>query len=172
MYAVVKTGGKQYRVSKDDKIMVEAIKADAGSIIYLDNVLLLDNDGNITVGTPTIQGAIVSAEVIKKARGPKLIIFRRKRRKNHRRIRGHRQDLTLLKILDISPEGKPKSLASKKTKVDDEGKDKPQKIVDKKPVAKKTVSKKTTAKKTATKKTAAKKTATKKTATKKTAAKK
>ena len=167
MYAVVKTGGKQYRVSKDDKIMVEAIKAEAGSIVYLDNVMLLDNDGNVTVGTPIIQGAIVSAEVIKKARGPKLIIFRRKRRKNHRRIRGHRQDLTLLKILDISPEGKPKAPANKKTKVDDAGKDKPQKIADKKPVAKKPVAKKTVAKFSTAKKTTAKKTTAKKTTAKK-----
>ena len=87
MYAVVKTGGKQYRVSKDDKIMVESIKAETGSTVYLDKVMLLDNNGNITFGTPTVQGAIVSAEVIKQARGPKLIIFRRKRRKNHRRTK-------------------------------------------------------------------------------------
>mgnify|MGYP001260012197 CR=1 FL=1 len=116
MYAVVKTGGKQYRVSKDDKIMVESIKAETGSTVYLDKVLLLDNNGNITFGTPTVQGAIVSAEVIKQARGPKLIIFRRKRRKNHRRIKGHRQNFTLLRIMDISPDGQIKSKVNKKPK--------------------------------------------------------
>ena len=116
MYAVVKTGGKQYRVSKDDKIMVESIKAEAGATVYLDDVMMLDNDGSVTIGTPRVEGAIVSAEVVKQARGPKLIIFRRKRRKNHRRIQGHRQDLTLLKILDISPDGK--AVAKKPVKAD------------------------------------------------------
>ena len=101
MYAVVKTGGKQYRVSKDDTIMVEFIKAEAGSTIYLDNVMMLNNNGDLTIGTPKVDGALVSAKVVKQARGPKLIIFRRKRRKNHRRTQGHRQDLTLLKIIDI-----------------------------------------------------------------------
>ena len=76
---------------------------------------MLDNDGSVTIGTPRVEGAIVSAEVVKQARGPKLIIFRRKRRKNHRRIQGHRQDLTLLKILDISPDGK--AVAKKPAKV-------------------------------------------------------
>ncbi len=119
MYAVVKTGGKQYRVSKDDKIMVESIKAEPGSTVYLDKVILLDNKGSITVGTPTVQGAIVSAEVLKQARGPKIIVFRRKRRKNHRRIQGHRQNLTLLKILDISPDGKTKAAIKKTTRAAD-----------------------------------------------------
>ena len=113
MYAVVKTGGKQYRVSKDDTIMVEFIKAEAGSTIYLDNVMMLNNNGDLTIGTPKVDGALVSAKVIKQARGPKLIIFRRKRRKNHRRTQGHRQDLTLLKILDISPYGKIKATNKK-----------------------------------------------------------
>ena len=113
MYAVVKTGGKQYRVSKDDTIMVESLKAEAGDTIYLDNIMLLDNDGSVTIGTPRVEGAIVSAEVVKQARGPKLIVFRRKRRKNHRRIQGHRQDLTLLKIIDISPDGRRKAVAKK-----------------------------------------------------------
>ncbi len=99
MYAVVKTGGKQYRVSKDDTIMVEFIKAETGSTIYLDNVIMLNNNGDLTIGTPKVDGALVSAKVVKQARGPKLIIFRRKRRKNHRRTQGHRQDLTLLKII-------------------------------------------------------------------------
>ena len=145
MYAVVKTGGKQYRVSKDDKIMVESIKAETGSTVYLDKVLLLDNNGNITFGTPTVQGAIVSAEVIKQARGPKLIIFRRKRRKNHRRIKGHRQDLTLLKILDISPDGQIKTKVNKKSKTPVQNKT-DIKITTQKLPKKKTNTKKTTIK--------------------------
>ena len=159
MYAVVKTGGKQYRVSKDDTIMVESIKAEAGATVYLDDVMMLDNDGSVTIGTPRVEGAIVSAEVVKQARGPKLIIFRRKRRKNHRRIQGHRQDLTLLKILDISPDGK--AVAKKPAKADSAAETKkaaPKKAAKKK-VAKKQAAEKPVAKKAAAKKPAAKKVA-------------
>jgi len=161
MYAVVKTGGKQYRVSKDDIIMVESIKAEAGATVYLDDVMMLDNDGSVTIGTPRVEGAIVSAEVVKQARGPKLIIFRRKRRKNHRRIQGHRQDLTLLKILDISPDGK--AVAKKPVKADSAAETK--KVAPKK-VAKKQAAEKPVAKKAAAKKPAAKKAASKKAAEK------
>ena len=151
MYAVVKTGGKQYRVSKDDTIMVESIKAEAGATVYLDDVMLLDNDGSVTIGTPRVEGAIVSAEVVKQARGPKLIIFRRKRRKNHRRIQGHRQDLTLLKILDISPDGKVKSVGKKLAKADSDSATETKKAAQKK-VANKQITKKAVTKKPAVKK--------------------
>ncbi|MBT5574425.1 MAG: 50S ribosomal protein L21 [Alphaproteobacteria bacterium] len=142
MYAVVKTGGKQYRVSKDDTIMVESIKAEAGSTIQLDDVMMLDDNGSVTIGTPSVEGAIVSAEVVKQARGPKLIIFRRKRRKNHRRIRGHRQDLTLLKILDISADGKTKTAAKKSAKTAEDSSTTAVKAAPKKAAAKKTTDKK------------------------------
>ena len=156
MYAVVKTGGKQYRVSKDDTIMVESIKAEAGATVYLDDVMLLDNDGSVTIGTPRVEGAIVSAEVVKQARGPKLIIFRRKRRKNHRRIKGHRQDLTLLKILDISPDGNVKSVGKKIGKAESYGSTGTKKAAQKN-VAKKQAAERPVAKKAATKKPAVKK---------------
>ena len=163
MYAVVKTGGKQYRVSKDDTIMVESIKAETGSTIYLDNVMMLNNNGDLTIGTPKIDGALVSAKVVKQARGPKLIIFRRKRRKNHRRIQGHRQDLTLLKIIDISPDGKIKALNKKIQPEDDkENRSTTKEAGAKKNVKKQTIKKanstKATTKKLATKKATAKKT--------------
>ena len=158
MYAVVKTGGKQYRVSKDDTIMVESIKADAGATVYLDHVMMLDNNGSVTIGTPRVEGAIVSAEVLKQARGPKLIIFRRKRRKNHRRIQGHRQDLTLLKILDISPDGKVKAAAKKPVKAESDNPTKTKNVAQKK-VAKKQAAEKPVVKKAAAKKPAAKKAA-------------
>ena len=161
MYAVVKTGGKQYRVSKDDKIIVDSIPADAGATIYLDNVIMLNNEGSITIGTPRVEGAFVSAEVVKQARGPKLVIFRRKRRKNHRRIQGHRQDLTLLKILDISPDGKVKPVAEKQ-----------QKTSSKKATETKQAAKKQTAKKQAAKKHAVEKPVTRKTNAKPPSAKK
>ena len=106
MYAVVKTGGKQYRVAKDDKILVERLEGEAGSSIQLDNVMMVVDGDKVTVGTPQIAGASVDAQVVEQTRGPKIIIFRRKRRKNHRRTQGHRQDLTLLKITGISADGK------------------------------------------------------------------
>ena len=117
MYAVVKTGGKQYRVAKDDKILVERIEGEAGAQVQLDNVMMLVDGEKVTVGAPKVEGAAVAAEVVEQTRGPKIIIFRRKRRKNHRRTQGHRQDLTLLKITDILANGKKpaaKKAAAKK----------------------------------------------------------
>ena len=117
MYAVVKTGGKQYRVAKDDKILVERIEGEAGAQVQLDNVMMLVDGESVKVGAPKVEGASVAAEVIEQTRGPKIVIFRRKRRKNHRRTQGHRQDLTLLKITDILADGKKpaaKKAAAKK----------------------------------------------------------
>ncbi len=119
MFAVVKTGGKQYRVAKDDKILVESIKAEEGATVALDQVMMVGENGSVTVGTPLVKDAVVSAEVVSQTRGPKIIIFRRKRRKNHRRTQGHRQDLTLLKITDISLDGKPKAAKKAAAKADD-----------------------------------------------------
>ncbi|MGC6537535.1 MAG: 50S ribosomal protein L21 [Candidatus Puniceispirillaceae bacterium] len=143
MYAVVKTGGKQYRVAKDDKILVERLEGEAGAAIALDNVMMLVDGDKVTVGTPQVAGASVAAEVVEQTRGPKIIIFRRKRRKNHRRTQGHRQDLTLLKITDILADGK-KPAAKKAAKAKAESGE---------PAAKKAAAKK------ATKKAAAKKAA-------------
>ncbi len=106
MYALVKTGGKQYRVSKDDTILVERLSAEEGEQIILDDIVMLGDGEKVTIGTPRVDGAGVSATVIRQTRGPKIIIFRRKRRKNHRRTQGHRQDLTLLKINDIAEDAK------------------------------------------------------------------
>ena len=147
MYAVVKTGGKQYRVAKDDTILVEKLEADEGAQITLDEVMMLGDGENVTVGRPTVANASVEAQVVSQTRGPKILIFRRKRRKNHRRLQGHRQDLTLLKITDISTSGKPAAKAASK----------------KAPAAKKQAATKETAPKAAAaKKPAAKKAAAKK----------
>ena len=117
MYALVKTGGKQYRVAKDDTILVERIAAEEGDQVVLDNIIMLGDGDKVTVGSPNVEGAGVSATVMRQTRGPKIIIFRRKRRKNHRRTQGHRQDLTLLKINDIAEDAKklaaPKVAAKK-----------------------------------------------------------
>ena len=146
MYALVKTGGKQYRVAKDDTILVERIAAEEGAEVILDEVVMLGDGDKVTIGTPRVEGAAVSATVMSQTRGPKIIIFRRKRRKNHRRTQGHRQDLTLLKINAVAEDAK--SLA--------------------KPAAKKAAAKKAAAPAAAAqKKAAAKKAAPKKAAAKK-----
>ena len=87
MYALVRTGGKQYRVAKDDTILVERIAADEGAEVILDDVVMLGDGDKVTIGTPRVEGAAVSATVVSQTRGPKIIIFRRKRRKTHRRLR-------------------------------------------------------------------------------------
>ena len=114
MYAVVKTGGKQYRVTKDDTILVEKLDADEGQTVTLPDVILLGDGDKVTVGTPVVANASVEAQVVSQTRGPKIIIFRRKRRKNHRRTQGHRQDLTLLKITQINTSGKKVATPAKK----------------------------------------------------------
>ena len=171
MYALVKTGGKQYRVAKDDKILVERIAADEGAEIILDDIIMLGDGDRVTVGTPRVEGAAVSAKVVRQTRGPKIIIFRRKRRKNHRRTQGHRQDLTLLQITAIAEDGKalkPKSAPAKKAAPKTEAA--PKKAAAKKAAPKaeaKAAPKKAAAKKSATKKATAKKAPAKKAAAKK-----
>ena len=180
MYALVRTGGKQYRVAKDDTILVERIAADEGAEVILDDVVMLGDGDKVTIGTPRVEGAAVSATVVSQTRGPKIIIFRRKRRKNHRRTQGHRQDLTLLKINAIAEDGKslkPKAAPAKKAAAKEEAalKAAAKKAAAKKAAPKaeaKAAPKKAAAKKTAAKKTAAKKTAAKKAPAKKAAAKK
>lgn len=101
MFAVVKTGGKQYRVAKGDVIRVEKLDAKDGDKITLDEVLMAGEAGKSKVGTPLVKGASVSAEVVAQARAPKIIVFKKKRRQNYRRKKGHRQDITILRITDI-----------------------------------------------------------------------
>ena len=97
MFAVIKTGGKQYRVSKDDVIAVEKLPGDAGAKVVFDEVLVLGSK----VGTPRVANAAVTAEVIRQFRDDKKIIFKKRRRKHYRRRTGHRQHLTLVKITDL-----------------------------------------------------------------------
>jgi large subunit ribosomal protein L21 len=101
MFAVIKTGGKQYKVAANDKITVEKLEAEAGSVVTFNEVLMLGGDAPV-VGAPTVAGATVTAEVVEQARGPKVIAFKKRRRKNSRRKHGHRQDLTVVKITAIN----------------------------------------------------------------------
>ena len=113
MYAVLKTGGKQYKVAQNDIIIVEKLVAEAGSTIDLNEVLMIGDGETASVGTPNLDGAKVTAEVLEQKRGKKVIIFKKKRRQNYRRTRGHRQELTVLRITDIFADGKKKASRQK-----------------------------------------------------------
>ena len=104
MFAVIKTGGKQYRVAAEDVLKVEKIKGEPGEIVQFGEVLVVGGD-NVTLGAPTVAGATVAAEVLEQGRGPKVIAFKKRRRKNSRRKRGHRQEFTLLRITEILTDG-------------------------------------------------------------------
>lgn len=101
MYAVIKTGGKQYRVAKNDVIKIERLEGEAGGEIVFDQVLMVGGD-EPKVGTPTVEGAKVTAKLLEQIKGDKIIIFKKKRRKNYRRKKGHRQLLTVVRIADIT----------------------------------------------------------------------
>ena len=119
MFAVIKTGGKQYKVAKDDVVRVERLDGEAGDVVLLDQVLMVSREGDaLDVGAPLVSGARVSAEVVKQTRGDKIIVFKKKRRQKYRRTQGHRQDLTELKILEILAAGQEPNAAPKKAKAE------------------------------------------------------
>jgi large subunit ribosomal protein L21 len=101
MYAVIKTGGKQYRVAANDKILIEKLEGVSGDQIHFDQVLMVGAGSDVQVGAPLVAGATVVGEIEKQARGPHLIIFKKRRRKHYRRRNGHRQDLTSVTITEI-----------------------------------------------------------------------
>ena len=101
MYAVIKTGGKQYRVSADDVLNIERLEGDASAKIEFTDVMLVGSGDSVKVGTPHVDGAKVVAEVVEQTRGPKVIAFKKRRRKSSRRKKGHRQDLTKVRITEI-----------------------------------------------------------------------
>lgn len=105
MFAVFKTGGKQYRVAAEDVLKVDKVKGDPGEIVEFGEVLIVGGE-SVTLGAPTVAGATVAAEVLDQARGPKIIAFKKRRRKNSRRKRGHRQEFTLIRITEILTEGR------------------------------------------------------------------
>ena len=101
MYAVVRTGGKQYVVSEGDLLKVEKLEGDVGDTITFEDVLLVSQDGDLKVGTPTIEGSKVTGTIVEQGRGKKLIVFKMKRRKGYRRKQGHRQFFTGVKVASI-----------------------------------------------------------------------
>jgi large subunit ribosomal protein L21 len=105
MFAVIKTGGKQYKVAKDDVVTVEKLPVEAGQAVDFDQVLMIGDEAGTTVGAPLVAGAKVTGEVVEQTRGDKIIVFKKLRRKNYRRKNGHRQDLTVVKITGIQAQG-------------------------------------------------------------------
>ena len=101
MFAVIKTGGKQYRVSADDVIEIERLQGEAGGTLDFTEVLMVGEGDSVKIGNPTVTGAKVTAELVEQTRGPKLIAFKKRRRKSSKRKRGHRQDLTKIRITGI-----------------------------------------------------------------------
>ena len=118
MYAVIKTGGKQYKVAASDTITIEKLEAAAGETVVFPEVLMVGGDAGITIGSPFVAGASVAAEVEKQARGPKTISFRKRRRQNSKRKKGHRQDLTIVRIAEILTGGAKPSKAAAAPKAD------------------------------------------------------
>ena len=100
-YAIITLGGKQYRVREGERLLVDRLSVEEGKT-FNPEVLMLGGDGAVQIGTPVLVGASVTAEVVEQTRGPKIIIFKKKRRQNYRRKKGHRQDLTVLKITAIA----------------------------------------------------------------------
>tara|TARA_R110002110_G_scaffold85816_4_gene223931 strand:- start:275034 stop:275582 length:549 start_codon:yes stop_codon:yes gene_type:complete len=179
MYAVIQTGGKQYRVANGDVITVEKLEGEAGSTLAISPVLMLDDGKETQVGTPIVEGAAVTAEVVEQTRSKKIVVFKKKRRQGYQRTHGHRQDITVLRVIDVT--GKSKTPANKAAapKTAPKSDDAPAEAAeaapaaDAKPAAKKPAAKKPAAKKAASstaKKPAAKKPAAKKDADAKPAA--
>jgi large subunit ribosomal protein L21 len=108
MFAVIKTGGKQYRVAAEDVLKVDKIKGEPGEIVEFGEVLVVGGAA-VALGAPTVAGAMVAAQVLDQARGPKIIAFKKRRRKNSRRKIGHRQEFTLVRITEILTDGKKPS---------------------------------------------------------------
>jgi large subunit ribosomal protein L21 len=116
MFAVIKTGGKQYRVSRGDQFAVEKLAGEAGETIRFDQVLMLGGD-ETRVGTPLVDGAVVTAEVVEQTRGPKVVSFKKRRRKHgSKRIKGHRQHLTMVQVTEILAGGAGKKAAKSAAK--------------------------------------------------------
>ena len=121
MYAVVMTGGKQYRVSEGDKIRVEKLNAEAGSTVCLDKVLVIGGEGETMVGAPYVAGACVEAEVVENGKADKVIVFKYKAKKDYRKKQGHRQPYTELKINGISVNSEAKSKVEEAPKAEAAG---------------------------------------------------
>ena len=160
MYAIVEIAGLQYKVEKDQRLYVNRLNVEEGKKVKFDRVLLIEEKGDVKVGAPVIDGAVVEATVNGEVKGDKVLVFKKKRRKGYQKMNGHRQMFTSITINKITAKAPAKKAAAKAT---EDAEAAPEKAAAKKPAAKKA----TTAKKPAAKKPATKKPATKKAAPKK-----
>ncbi len=119
MFAVIKTGGKQYKVAEKDVLVIEKLEGDAGDSIVFSDVLMIGTDDKMEIGAPLVDGASVVANVVRQTRGKKIVVFKKKRRKNYRRKAGHKQDLTLIEIAEILTGGKKPAKAKAAPKSED-----------------------------------------------------
>jgi large subunit ribosomal protein L21 len=163
MYAIVEIAGQQFKVEEGKKIFVHRLEAEDGAQINFDKVLLIEDEGKITIGEPVIKDAKIEGIIVNKVRGDKVIVFKKKRKKGYRIKNGHRQNFTQVEIVSINGKSSPKKQAAKK--VVPEAPAEP--VVEKKAPEKKAAVKKADTKKPETKKAAEKKPAAKKTETKK-----
>lgn len=118
MYAIVDIAGQQFKVEKDKKIFVHRLEGEAGSKVEFDQVLLIDNDKDVTVGTPAISGAMVTGKILGHLKGDKVLVFKKKRRKGYQKLNGHRQYLTQIIVEDIIEKGATPKLTEKKAPVE------------------------------------------------------
>ena len=114
MYAIVEIAGQQFKVKQNDEIFVHRLEEEPGKVVQFPEVLLLDNEGTVSVGTPHVEGSVVTAKVIEHARGDKVIVFKKKRRKGFQKETGHRQDFSKILIESISLKGAAKEKKAKK----------------------------------------------------------
>merc|ERR1711916_222572 len=143
MYAIVDIAGQQFKVEKDQQIFVHRLEAAEGDKVEFDSVLLIDDKGKVNVGAPAIEGALVTAKVLRHLKGDKTIVFKKKRRKGYKKKQGHRQYFTEIQIDAIAASGAKKSAPAKKAAPKAEKKADDAKA-EKKPAAKKPAAKKTT----------------------------
>ena len=101
MYAIVDIAGQQFKVEKDQKVFVHRLEGEEGANVSFDNILLVDNDGKVKIGTPNVTGASISAKILAHVRGDKVLIFKKNRRKGYQKLSGHRQDLTQIQVEEI-----------------------------------------------------------------------
>ena len=113
MYAIVEIAGQQFKVAKDQKVYVHRLQGEEGSKVTFDNVLLLDESNNVTIGAPAIEGASVTAQILSHLKGDKVIVFKKKRRKGYRKKNGHRQSFTEIQIESIVASGSKKATTKK-----------------------------------------------------------
>ncbi len=114
MYAIVEIAGQQFKVSKDQKVYVHRLQGEEGSKVTFDNVLLVEDKGNVTIGAPAIKGAAVTAKILGHLKGDKVIVFKKKRRKGYKKKNGHRQYLSEIQIESITASGAKKQATPKK----------------------------------------------------------